>query len=73
MSSETKSEGCKFCKNWSVEDIPIKSNADLRKVFAMIAQGDRKKEIILHVNGAAYGIEIAFCPICGAKLNGMKE
>lgn len=59
---------CPFCKDRTLEELPIKSNADLSRTLAMIAQGDQKKEIVLSVKGTAYGIEIDFCPKCGRKL-----
>jgi hypothetical protein len=59
---------CVFCSDRTLDDLPIKSNADLSRTLALIAQGDEKKEIVFHVNGVAYGIEIDFCPICGRCL-----
>lgn len=61
---------CPFCKDYTTTDIPIKSNADTARSIAMIAQGDRKKEIVFSINNTAYAIEINFCPICGAKCYG---
>lgn len=62
-------QGCRFCCGKFVpDDIPIKSNADLRKTFCILAQGSEKKEVVLSVNGTAYGIEVYFCPFCGRKL-----
>ncbi|MBQ9700355.1 MAG: hypothetical protein IJV71_07010 [Lachnospiraceae bacterium] len=60
---------CSVCSGKFVPDyIPINSNADLKKTFCILAQGASKKEIILSVNGVAYGIEVDFCPFCGRKL-----
>ena len=67
---DNKLKPCPFCKDYTTTDIPIKSNADTAKSFAMIAQGDRKKEIVFSINNTAYAIEINFCPICGAKCYG---
>ena len=60
--------GCPYCEDWTTKELPIKSNADLSRTTALIAQGDKKKEIVFHNKGVAYGIEINFCPICGRKL-----
>ena len=62
---------CEYCSNSAPkinEFLPIKSNADISRVFALIAQGDKKQEIVIHNRGIAYGIEINYCPICGRKL-----
>ncbi|MBQ7818400.1 MAG: hypothetical protein IJ341_01755 [Bacteroidales bacterium] len=60
---------CPYCRNNTTEDIPIKSNADVSRTVALIAQGDNKKEIVFSHKGTAFGIEINFCPICGRELN----
>lgn len=65
---KTHNGDCPFCKDRTLEELPIKSNADLSRTIAMIAQGDQKKEIVLSVKGTAYGVEIDFCPKCGRKL-----
>lgn len=60
---------CKFCNGkWINEEIQIRSNADLRKTFCLIAQGAAKKEFIFSVGSTAYGVEIDFCPFCGRRL-----
>lgn len=59
---------CPYCKDHSLEDIPIRSNADTSKTLVIIAQGDNKKEIVFSHKGVAFGVEINFCPICGKNL-----
>lgn len=62
-------EKCKYCKDRSLNELPMRSNADMSKVGALIAfDGEGGKEIVFHVNGTAYGIQIDFCPKCGKKL-----
>lgn len=60
--------GCPYCEDWTTQELHIKSNADLSRTLALIAQGDKKKEIVFHNNGVSYGIEIDYCPKCGRKL-----
>lgn len=59
---------CPYCEDWTTTELPIKSNADLSQTLALIARGDKKKEIVFHNNGVSYGIEIDFCPKCGRRL-----
>lgn len=59
---------CPYCKERTLEELPIKTNADTSRTIVMIAQGDNKKEIVFHHKGTAFGVEINFCPICGRKL-----
>ena len=56
---------CLFCKDRTTEELPLKTNCDTSKVGALIAQGDKKKEIVFWSKVGTYGIEINFCPICG--------
>lgn len=59
---------CPYCKERTLEELPIKTNADTSRTIVMIAQGDNKKEIVFSHKGASFGVEINFCPICGRKL-----
>jgi hypothetical protein len=60
---------CLFCKNRTLTELPLKTNADTSRTLALIAQGDNKREIVFSIKGVAYGIEIDFCPICGRNLS----
>ena len=68
MNKNIELKPCPFCKDYTTTDIPIKSNVDTARAIAMIAQGDRKKEIVFSINNTAYAIEINFCPLCGRRL-----
>lgn len=64
-------EECKYCKDYTLNSLPMRSNADLRMVGSLIADdGEGGKEIVIHIDGIAYGILIDFCPMCGRKLRG---
>ena len=49
-------------------ELPLKTNCDTIRTWALIAQGDRKKEIVFHCREGVYGVEINYCPICGRSL-----
>ena len=59
---------CEYCKHRTLSELPLKTNCDTSRVGVLIAQGDRKKEIVLWTKEGTYGIEINYCPICGRKL-----
>ena len=59
---------CEYCKDRTLTELPMKTNCDTSRTWALIAQGDKKKEIVFVDKGHTYGIEINYCPICGAKL-----
>ena len=59
---------CEYCKQWTTVELPMKTNCDTSRTWALIAQGDKKKEIVFMNKGCAYGVEINYCPICGTKL-----
>ena len=63
---------CEYCKERALVELPMKTNCDTSRTWALIAQGDKKKEIVFVNKGCTYGIEISYCPICGQKLNGPK-
>lgn len=64
---------CPYCKERTLTELPLKTNCDTSRVGVLIAQGDRKKEIVFWSPIGTYGIEINFCPICGAKMKGGAE
>lgn len=59
---------CEYCKDRTLAELPMKTNCDTSRTWALIAQGDRRKEIVFVDKGCTYGIEINYCPICGRKL-----
>ena len=61
---------CEYCKDRTLTELPMKTNCDTSRTWALIAQGDKKKEIVFNCREGVYGIEINYCPICGCKLNG---
>ena len=61
---------CPYCKDRTVTELPLKTNCDMSRVGVLIAQGDKKKEIVFWTHDGTYGIEINYCPICGAKMKG---
>lgn len=64
---------CPYCKDRTLTGLPLKTNCDTSRVGCLIAQGDKKKEIVFWSPIGTYGIEINFCPICGAMLKGGAE
>lgn len=66
---EVTPEQCSFCNYKLIpKKLNVKSNADTSKILSLIAQGDKRKELVFVVNDIAYGIEIDYCPMCGRKL-----
>lgn len=64
-------EECRYCKDYSLNGLPMRSNADMSRVGSLITDdGEGGKEIVVHINGVCYGILIDFCPKCGKKLRG---
>ena len=61
---------CEYCKDRTLVELPMKTNCDTSRIWALIAQGDKQKEIVFVNKDCTYGIEINYCPICGRKLNG---
>ena len=61
---------CEYCKDRTLTELPMKTNCDTSRIGCLIAQGDKKKEIVFWTREGTYGIEINYCPICGRKLNG---
>lgn len=58
---------CEFCEDLP-ESLPINSNADTCRSFAVIVNVPNKKELVLSIQGTTYGVAIKYCPICGKKL-----
>ena len=66
----TNMEECIYCKERTVQALPMKTNVTEACADFLIAQGDKKKEIVFwerHLG--TFGVEINFCPMCGRKLN----
>ena len=59
---------CEYCKPRTTQDLPINSNADISRVFALIADMGNGPEICVSNKGIMYGIPITYCPKCGDKL-----
>lgn len=60
---------CIYCKERTLTELPLKTNITDLCGSALIAQGDKKKEIVFwerHLG--TIGIEINYCPICGRNL-----
>lgn len=68
---EPVKHSCKYCDDYHTiaDDIPIRSNCNLSRCMCLIVQGARQKELVMSINGEAYGIEIDYCPKCGRKLS----
>lgn len=66
---------CRFCKDRSLENVPIRTNCDIvaDRFIALIADMGNGKEIVIHANGKAYGIPVNFCPFCGQRFNGNEK
>jgi hypothetical protein len=64
---------CKFCDSYfgmTTESTCFKVNTNVDGIsFAMIAQGDKKAEIVLATDNGVYRVEIDKCPGCGRDLN----
>ena len=68
---EKKEKQCEYCKDYTLEGLPIVSNCDplFERFSAMIADmGNDGKEIVIVTKGKAFGLPINYCPICGRKL-----
>lgn len=66
-----KEKQCEYCKDYTLECLPIVSNCDplFERFSAMIADmGNGGKEIVIITKGNAFGLPINYCPICGRKL-----
>lgn len=66
-----KDKECIYCKDYTIEGLPIISNCDplFERFNALIADmGNGGKEIVVLTNGKAFGLPINYCPICGRKL-----
>lgn len=62
---------CIYCKNHTIENLPIISNCDIlsERFLTLIADmGNGCKEIVIHHKDKTFGIPISYCPICGRKL-----
>lgn len=61
---------CEYCKERTTQELPIKTNVTNFCGAFLIAQGDKKKEIVFWERKlGTFGVEINYCPICGRKLN----
>jgi hypothetical protein len=70
-SMRDKEKQCEYCKDYTLEGLPIVSNCDplFERFSAMIADmGNGGKEIVIITKGNAFGLPINYCPICGRKL-----
>lgn len=63
---------CKYCKNYSTEELPVRTNCDIlqERFIPMIADMGNGKEIVISTKGKSYGLPINFCPICGEQQHG---
>lgn len=64
---------CKYCKDYSVESTPVRSNCNpVSELFtSLIADaGNGGKELVVSHKGKAFGIPLNFCPFCGEKIKG---
>ena len=69
--SMKKEKQCEYCKDHTLEGLPIISNCDplFERFDAQISDmGNGGKEIVITTKGNAFGIPINYCPICGRKL-----
>ena len=70
-SMRDKEKQCEYCKDYTLEGLPIVSNCDplFERFNAMIVDmGNGSKEIVIITKGNAFGLPINYCPICGRKL-----
>lgn len=60
---------CKFCEDRTIENIPFRTNVVSPMFNALVvAKEDGGKELVVSADGKAYGLQIKYCPMCGAKL-----
>ena len=68
---EDKEKQCKYCKDLTLIELPVRSNCDLlmERFQTLIANdGEGGKEIVISHEGKAFGIQINYCRMCGRKL-----
>ena len=69
--NQSKEKRCEYCKDYTLEGLPIISNCDplFERFDAQISDmGNGGKEIVITTKGNAFGLPINYCPICGRKL-----
>ena len=67
-SDTPQKESCKYCTHKHT-NLPIETNVEDSLMFAIIAKGHKKYEIVLNTKAGVIGIEIDKCPYCGRTLN----
>ena len=71
-----KDSTCKYCKKYSLNTLPTRTNCSplYDRFTCIIADvGNGGKEIIVGVAGKTYGIALNYCPVCGSKIAGNEK